>query len=99
VKLQRKLDEGFALRKRLPDLMVDVTASLSGIPTATDADVDNWTFQVEAILHDEPKRLGIFRIPKPYDALRTAAGLGESPLKQQLDHSLNQLEEVIKGLP
>lgn len=97
--LQRKLDEGVALLERVPDLVATFAVSLSGIPVATEAEIDNWAFQVEAILDDEPKRLAIFRIPMAFDALRAMARVGENPLRQRLDHLLHQLEEVIKGLP
>lgn len=98
--LQRKLDEGYRLLENVPSWAGDISKSFSGIPVTTEAHVDNWTFQVEALLTDDPKRLAIFRIPRPFDALKTLATLaGGSPLRDRLEHELHQLEEIIKGLP
>lgn len=98
--LQRKLDEGYKLLENVPSWLGDVSKAFSGVPTTTEAHVDNWAFQVEALLKEDPRRLAIFRISRPpYDALKTLAGITGNPLRERLEHELHQLEEVIRGLP
>jgi hypothetical protein len=102
--LQQALAEGQELRKAIPGRMnpqATLAYTLLGVAKTTGEDVARWRAYVETLLDkDEQRRAAFLYDPPSVTSLadRTLHGIFISPLAEEMDRRLSQLERVIRTL-
>lgn len=97
--LQRELDKGVALERRVVNPLGALGASVLMGRRTTQADVDAWEARVERLLRDKPRWLSLFRYEEPSNPLEYLVPKPlESPLRRRLERRTAQLEKIIRSL-
>src|SRR5207247_1679707 len=92
-RLQRQLDAGEVLLKRLP-----ANSFAMGITWATrPEDIREWVTKVELLLKDHPRLLSRFRYKPPEPPLLTTM-LAFSGQRRRMEQYMEQLESIIREL-
>lgn len=98
-RLQRELDKGVALERRVAHPLGFAGASVLMGPRTRQEDVDAWEARVERLLRDNPRSLSLFRYDEPVDGLaRLVVNPLENPLRDRLRRRNIQLEKIIRDL-
>lgn len=99
-KLQRELDKGIALERRVKNPFDALAATVLSGPRTTEIDVEAWEARVERLLHDLPRQVALFHYEEPRSPFENLVPNPlESPLRRRLEQRNASLEKIIRSLP
>jgi hypothetical protein len=98
-RLQRELDKGVAMERRVAHPLGFAGASVLMGPPTRQEDVDAWEARVERLLRDLPRSLSLFRYNEPTSGFaRLMVNPLDNPLRDRLRRRNIQLEKIIRDL-